>query len=180
MTNTLMRALSRPAMWMVTLTLSGCYGMQDANNSDATNNIEPCEAIRTLTESYQHQFQDIRKAQRSHDRITIWSTDYQVVGNGCEIWGWQGGNYNYVCNYVAPDQQSAENIYQKAKSTIGGCLPEEWQLHEEPLGQPPGSKAVFSLPTFSGVVDLRLVQTRGITTPRWAIYLMIGDYNSQI
>ena len=162
---------------LTTISLSACYATQGVNNSTASSGIEPCEAIRTLTDSYRQQFRDIRRAKRSHDRITIWSTDYQVVGSGCEIWGWQGGNYNYVCNYVAPDQSSADKIFQKAKGTIKGCLSQDWALHEEELTEAPGSKATFSQADFSGVIDLRMLQTRGITTPRWAVYLMIGDYN---
>lgn len=165
---------------MIMISLGGCYATQGTNNTIADSDIEPCEAIRTLTDSYRQQFQDIRRAKRSHDRITIWSTDYQVVGSGCEIWGWQGGHYNYVCNYVAPDQNSAEKIFRNAKSTIRSCLSQDWSLNEEPLAQTPGSKATFSQADFSGVIDLRLLQTRGITTPRWAIYLMIGDYNHEL
>jgi len=181
MSNPLKRMMIVTATGLTLLTLTGCYGTQGVNNSSEVNQqVEPCAAIRTLTDSYEQQFRDIRKAQRSLDRITIWSTDYQIVGSSCEIWGWQGGNYNYVCHYVAPDQSSAEEIYQRAKSTIRRCLPAQWTMQENALAQSPGSKAVFSLPEFGGVIDLRMLQTRGITTSRWAVYLMIGDYNSQL
>ena len=142
--------------------------------------IEPCEAIRTLTSSYKTQFSDIRRAKRSYDRINIWSTGYQLVGSGCEIWGWQGGNFNYVCNYVAPNEATAREIYSKARATIRQCLDEHWAMRQEDLPHTQGSQTVFNKPDFAGVIDLRLLQTRGIAKPRWAIYLLIGDYNSQI
>ncbi len=147
--------------------------------------VEPCEAIATLTKSYGNQFADLRRAKRSYNRIDIWSTSYQIVGNNCEIWGWQGGHFNYVCNYVAPDEQSARDIYDRARNTIRQCLAAEWSLRETTLpdaqdAAAQGSQAVFKKADFSGVIDLRLLQTRGINTPRWAVYVMIGDYNAQL
>ena len=159
--------------------LGGCLtGTSDSANAKVK--IEPCEALKTLAASYDQQFADIRRAKRSHNRIDIWSTSYQIVGSGCEIWGWQGGNYNYVCHYVAPDKDAATAIYQEARTTIDQCLPHPWSEREEALPSAEGRQAVFKKPGFAGVIDLRLLETRGINTPRWAVYLMIGDYNSQI
>lgn len=142
--------------------------------------MEPCQAIRSLADSYKRQFADMRQSKRSYNRIDIWSTRFQVVGHHCEIWGWQGGNYNYVCNYVAPNHEVANDTYEQARTTISQCLGDSWELTETPRQQGAGKQTLFKLAGFAAVVDLRLVETRGISTPNWAVYLMVGDFNDQL
>ena len=139
-----------------------------------------CQSIEKLLQSYREQFADIRGTRRNFDRIDIWSTSYQLVGSGCEIWGWQGGKYNYVCNYVAPDEDPARTIYQEAATNLDTCATGEWRREEQQTQQGIGLQSVWSRPDFDGVVDLKLVQTRGISRPRWAVYLLIGDYNPNL
>ena len=160
-------------------TLTACYGTQTGSGAPEKK-IETCEAIRTLTESHQQQFADIRRAKRSYDRIDIWSTSYQIVGSGCEIWAWQGGHFNYICNYVAPDENSAREIYQNARTSIASCLSEDWTQKEQALTNSPGNKTLYESPDSATVIDLRLMETRGISTPRWAVYFLIGDPNTEI
>lgn len=159
------------------LGLCACAELSPAEAPEADDR---CAAFGKLLQSYQQQFADIRGTSRTFDRITIWSTRYQLVGSGCEIWGWQGGKYNYVCNYVAPDEASARTIYRDAVEDIEACASEPWHRSERQIQGGVGLQSVWKRPDFSGVVDLKLVQTRGISTPRWAIYLLIGDYNSQL
>lgn len=180
------------ALVITSALISGCLtsgaapsGGNAEGPAAADRKVEPCEAIATLTQSYTRQFADIRRAKRSYNRIDIWSTPYQVVGNNCEIWGWPGGHFNYVCHYVAPDENSAREIYGRAHNTIHQCLDPSWTLREAALQDAQdsgtaGSQAVFEKEGLNGVIDLRLMQTRGINKPRWAVYMMIGDYNSQL
>ena len=160
--------------------LTSLNSRANTHSNDETGEKDPCEAIAKLLQSYHKQFADIRGSRRSFDRISIWSTDYQLVGSGCEIWGWQGGKYNYVCNYVAPDEESARSMYQEAQSKIGTCASGDWQLSQRKTQEGVGLQSVWHRPELGAVVDLKLVQTRGIGKPRWAIYLLIGDFNSQL
>lgn len=165
---------------LLAVLVTGLSSCANTYSSDDNSNKDPCESIGKLLVSYQNQFADIRGSRRSFDRISIWSTNYQLVGSGCEIWGWQGGKYNYVCNYVAPDEESARSIYREAASKIGACASEEWQLKQRDTQEGAGAQSVWQQPDLGAVVDLKLVQTRGIGKPRWAIYLLIGDFNSQL
>jgi hypothetical protein len=141
---------------------------------------DPCADIARVLQSYQTGFADIREQKRSYDRLDIWSSTFQLVGTGCEIWGWQGGQYNYVCNYTAPDEQSALAIYNRAEQKIATCASSEWQRNAHSTQEGSGRQTVWQHHSASAMVDLRLVQTRGIGKPSWAIYLLIGDYNAQM
>ena len=165
---------------LLAVLVTGLSSCADTYSSDKTNEKDPCESIGKLLQSYQQQFADIRGSRRSFDRIDIWSTSYQLVGSGCEIWGWQGGKFNYVCNYTAPDEDSARSLYRDAASKIGACASAQWQLEERATQDGTGQQSVWHRPDLGAVVDLKLVQTRGIGKPRWAIYLLIGDFNSQL
>lgn len=158
----------------------GLAGCAELPPTEEQRTQDPCAAIGKLLQSYKDQFADIRVSRRSFDRISIWTTNYQLVGSGCEIWGWQGGKYNYVCNYVAPDEESAKTIYEDAVQNISACAGEPWGKNQREIQDGLGRQTVWKRPDFAGMVDLKLVQTRGISTPRWAVYLLIGDYNSQL
>lgn len=163
---------------VLSLTLAGCVDLPGTRDSEAK--VDPCEGIATLLQSYQKQFADIRLSHRSFDRIDIWSSSFQLVGSGCEIWGWQGGKYNYVCNYVAPNEETARELYTNAMGKIQQCANDAWRHESRTTQDGLGQQSVWHKRDFSGMVDLKLVQTRGVGKPRWAIYLLIGDYNSQL
>lgn len=162
---------------LIATALFSCTGTQSSQEQAPK---DPCESIGSLLKSHQTGFADIRGRRNSYDRIDIWSTNYQLVGSGCEIWGWQGGKFNYVCNYVAPNEQTARTIYQRASETIGACVTGGWERKDQITQEGVGQQSVWYRPGLSAVVDLKLVQTRGIGKPRWAVYLLIGDLNKQL
>jgi hypothetical protein len=157
--------------------LISCTGTQSSQDQAPENR---CEPIGKLLQSHQTGFADIRGRRNSYNRIDIWSTSFQLVGSGCEIWGWQEGKFNYVCNYVAPNEESARSIFKRAADTIGACATEGWEREDQSTQEGIGQQSVWRRPGLNAVVDLKLVQTRGIGKPRWAIYLLIGDFNSQL
>jgi hypothetical protein len=162
---------------LLTTALIGCA---PTPTSPGQAQRDPCESINRLLESYKTQFDDIRGSKNSFDRITIWSTNYHIVGSGCEIWSWQGGKFNYVCNYVAPDESAARSIYQRAANTIDSCTNSDWSRANREIQQGSGAQTLWHRADSSATVDLKLVETRGVGKPRWAVYLLIGDFNSQI
>lgn len=141
---------------------------------------DPCATVGQILQSYHTQFSDIRSRKRSYDRIDIWSSSLQLVGSGCEIWEWQGGKYNYVCNYTAPDEATARNMYQQANRKLSACAGPQWQRTKNSTQQEGGEQTLWRHQQVQAVVDLKLVPTRGISKPRWAVYLLIGDYNPNL
>jgi hypothetical protein len=159
---------------LIACCISGCAGDPQKPPPAAS---DPCATIGQILESYQTDFSDIRGQRRSLNRIDIWSSKLQLVGNSCEIWEWQGGKYNYVCNYTAPDEATARSTYQQAATNIGACASAQWQRAESSTQQAGGEQTLWRHQDVAAVVDLKLVPTRGISKPRWAVYLLIGDYN---
>ncbi len=168
--------ITRLLLTLIALCLSACA----SETPKPSANEDPCATIGRILESYKTQFADIRGQQRSYDRITIWTSTLQLVGSGCEIWGWQGGKYNYVCNYTAPDEASAREIYASAAKRIEACAGPEWMQKESATQQAGGQQVLWQRQASSGIVDLKLVPTRGVNKPRWTIYLLLGDYNPQL
>lgn len=156
---------------------TACTGTKTVSEP-ARDDGDRCDALKMLAESHARQFAEIRGSRRTHHSISIWSTTEQLVGNNCEVWGWQGGHYNYVCHYLAPDEDVARSVYQRARQRIAACLPESWRRQESALRDVPGTQSVFQSPG-NTAIDLRVQETRGIYTPRWAVYLMIGDINTR-
>ena len=156
--------------------LGGCA----SSTSKPAGANDPCATIGQILEAYENQFADIRGQKRSYDRITIWTSTLQLVGSGCEIWGWQGGKYNYVCNYTAPDEATARDIYANAVKKIEACAGPEWVQKETDTQQQGGQQMLWQRQGTPQMVDLKLVPTRGINKPRWSLYLLLGDHNPQL
>lgn len=161
---------------LVTCCLGACAS--DAPKPAPTE--DPCATIGQILESHKTQFAAIRGEKRSYNRINIWSSPLQLVGKGCEIWGWQGGKYNYVCNYTAPDEATARELYQSAAEKINTCAGPEWQQKEGSTQQQGGRQTLWQKQGAGEIIDLKLVPTRAVSKPRWAIYLLLGDYNPQL
>lgn len=135
---------------------------------------ENCSKIKTLVSSYNQGFSDIRVAEFSNKLMTIWQTDYHLVGKGCEIWGWSGGKIDYLCSKTFPTEETAHERYQEVKLNLQACLV-GWQVTQRKRSSSDGKRVEFQKGEALPVVTLQTVNTKGLFKSEWTDYIFIGS-----
>ncbi len=169
---------------LVALSLSilftACADQETQKNNEAIVNMSSCEKIQALIGAHKDQFKQIRYARQTTNRMDIWRTRYHLIGDRCQIWDWGSGNTDYVCSLIAPEQELAEQRYEKAKQTTRECLDSSWQLTEQARKVGQGSKAVYAQQGNNTVVATHVVKIRGLFNTEWITYYFVGDRNDQL
>jgi hypothetical protein len=157
-------------------TLYGC----NQNPTLAQTKIEPCAAIDKLISDHGNNFADIRTRPRPFNSITVWQTDYEVIQDRCEIWGWGSGKFNYVCSIVSPTKDVAATRYNDSIKRVKGCLNSDWVVTENPRKVGNGMHTRFTQANSPTTVSLHLVETPGIFHTEWTTYASVGNYSDKL
>lgn len=155
--------------------LHGC-----SNTSVVEANIDPCTALETLVADHSNQFSDIRKHPRPYNSITIWQTDYEVIKDRCEIWGWGQGKFNYVCSAVSPNKDIAFTQYKESTKRVRGCLNSEWVASEAPRKVGNGLRTLFTKGSSQTVVSIHMIETPALFNSEWTTYASVGNFSKDI
>jgi hypothetical protein len=159
---------------LVVLSLpSAIYAAPESVKSESTLE-ENCAKIKTLVTSYNKGFGDIRGAQFPNKLMTIWETDFHLVGKGCEIWGWSGGKVDYVCSKTFPTEDSAHARYQDVKRNLQTCLA-GWGISQGKTSAGEGMRVEFQNGTALPIITLQSVNTKGLFKSEWTDYIFIGS-----
>lgn len=143
-------------------------------------NIDPCTALETLVADHSNQFSDIRKHPRPYNNITIWQTDYEVIKDRCEIWGWGQGKFNYVCSAVSPNKDIASTQYQESIKRVQGCLSSEWVSSEAPRKVGNGLRTLFTKGNSQTAVSIHMIETPALFNSEWTTYASVGNFSKDI
>lgn len=168
--------LARNVLWIsLGAALCACTAAPPAKPPGGAAEI--CNSVQTLVAAHRTGFAGLRGAQSSTRFGDIWAAQQQLIGNDCQIWGWGGGSFGYVCAVPAPNRETAMGYYQKARDFTARCLGTQWSVLES-VGQSDDSHdAVFSRVGSNTVVAVRAVPVRGIAKSQWTAYYYIGDRN---
>ncbi|MGB0360155.1 MAG: hypothetical protein ACPGEF_01915, partial [Endozoicomonas sp.] len=104
------------------LLLTGCGTIDSQKTIDdplEVNNTN-CQALSTLFNESNHNFELIRYRPSYKDKITLWESHYQLIDHSCEIWQWSN-RYSYVCSETYPDETTAHEAYERAQNLINQC-----------------------------------------------------------
>lgn len=172
------RLLSISAL-AVMASVSTIYGCSH-NPTSIDADIEPCAAVDKLISDHGNKFADIRKQPRPFNAITIWQTDYEVIKDRCEIWGWGQGNINYVCSIVSPTKDVAAVRYSDSIKRLEGCLNSDWISSEAPRKVGNGLYTRFLQKDNNTAVSVHLVETPGVFNSEWTTYASVGNYSRDI
>ncbi|MGI9274982.1 MAG: hypothetical protein ACR2PT_09065 [Endozoicomonas sp.] len=158
--------------------LAGCASQKPVTSisSDPAPTGDVCAQLSYVFESSADGFRAIREQATYHNKITIWQSAYQPLGNKCEIWQWSN-RYSYVCSRVLPDEQTALNAYNQVIETIDQCLDKTWQQRPEPLPENKGEQTQYLL---NGQVrgSVQRVNTKGLFAKDWTVYVLINSPES--
>ena len=143
----------------------------------ATNGY--CQGLNKLVAAYADDFKSLKGQRNATRYMDIWQTEFQLVGNSCEIWGWGSGKENYVCSKTLPNQEVATERYEAAKGIIQACLP-NWSLQESPRKLGEGQKALYQKNGELPGVAVHMVATKGLFRSEWTAYVFVGDPNDQL
>lgn len=174
------RALSISALTLMAAGVLTVHGCSNMSSTTVTSEIETCEAIDKLVHDHANDFADIRSNPRPYSTVTIWHTDYEVIKDRCEIWGWGQNKFNYVCTVVSPNQHIADTRYRESISRIRSCLNNDWQVKESSRKNDAGVFTRFMKKDTETVVSVHLVKTPGIFASEWTTYATVGNYSKDL
>ena len=139
-----------------------------------------CEKVNALLKAHSNGFSNIRTSKSTAASIDIWKARYHLVGQSCQIWGWSGDRFVYVCNATAPTEAVARQWYEKAKAETRACLNNNWSLSEASRTIGNGNKAIFSQPGSDLKVATHVIETRGLFKSEWAAYYFVGNSSEEL
>lgn len=155
------------------------FGLISSGYARADSHEQPCEKIQKLIADYDNGFQSVMGTRRATARMDIWQTNYHLVGNACEIWGWGSGKKDYMCSRTFPSQAIAEDRFKEVKTELQACLT-GWQITEQGHQSGTGKKVVFQLGDRVPAVSLHVVNTQGLFKSEWSAYVFVGDTSNKI
>jgi|TARA_B110000116_G_C16797741_1_gene567955 hypothetical protein len=168
-----------PLTVLITAAATTLYGCNQYQRLEQAK-IEPCDAIDKLVADHSNNFADIRIRPRPFNSITIWQTDYEVIQDRCEIWGWGSGKFNYVCSIVSPTKDVAATRYHDSVKRVKGCLNSNWVATENPRQVGNGVHTRFIQANNPTTVSLHLVETPGVFSSEWTTYASVGNYSDKL
>jgi len=161
--------------------LSACT-LQDPSKSKAALEeqdlipvINPCEKIDALISEYDNSFDRI-KLNVINTRISkIWKAKYHLVGSDCQVWAWGNQSTTYACSTATPNEEVAQEYFDRAIQTARSCLSDSWQLTKQPRNNNSGYKAEFSQSKNDVMVSIHMVPTAGLFKSEWTVYYYVGN-----
>jgi len=137
--------------------------------------VRPCDKIDGLINEYSNNFERI-KLKAINNRISkIWQAKYHLVGNSCQVWAWGSDSTTYACNITAPDKETAQTYFNKAKEITRGCLAETWQMKEQKRNNDDGIKVEFTTAANDITIATHMVPTAGLFKSEWTVYYYVGS-----
>lgn len=140
---------------------------------------EYCDGIDKLVAAHEDGFKSMRGRRNATKLMDIWQTDFHLVGNSCEIWGWGSGKVNYMCSKTLPNKEVATERYDAAKQIVEACLP-DWTLQESPRKLGEGMKALYQKDGQLPGVAIHVVATKALFKTEWSAYVFVGDPEDQL
>jgi|TARA_B110000090_G_C13326795_1_gene425743 hypothetical protein len=137
--------------------------------------VRPCDKIKGLINEYDNDFERI-KLKAINNRISkIWQAKYHLVGHNCQVWAWGNNSTTYSCNINAPDQETAQTYFEKAKEITRNCLSDDWQMSEQKRKKDKGLKVEFTQTNNDLTIATHLVPTAALFKSEWAVYYYVGS-----
>ncbi len=157
--------------------LSGCssFSKKDVSSAGLSSEVDQtdCQSLSTLFNKSNNGFESIRLRPSYKNKITLWSSRYQLIANHCQIWQW-ADKYSYVCNKVYPDQETAHQAYELAQTFINQCLSENpggWYERQGVLDGRGEETQYLLEEQVRG--SLRKMNSPGLFKDSWSVYFWI-------
>jgi len=176
-----MKFLSQSLILLSSLFLIACTA-QDPNKNQrylkqASQSplVRPCDKIDGLINEYDNDFNRIKLKTINNKISKVWQAKYHLVGDNCQVWAWGNDSTTYSCNINAPDKETAETYYEKAKKITRGCLSDDWQMDEQQRKKDKGLKVEFSNVSNDITIATHLVPTAALFKSEWTVYYYVGS-----
>jgi hypothetical protein len=162
------------------LLCSACIPTTDQRLAAKADSMTACEKVNVLIASYSDGFQVLQGQRRSTRYGDMWIARYDVVGKGCEVWRLGDNSTYYVCNRIAPDQETAAHYYDEARELLHSCLGPDWRETEAPRSANSALKTVFATAATKATFSVRAIKTEGLFKQQWSVYYWVGDQHDQL
>ena len=136
---------------------------------------QPCEKIEALIKEYDNSFERIKLKSLNNRISKIWQAKYHLVGNSCQVWAWGTNSTTYACSLTAPNKETAQNYFDKAKNVTQGCLADSWSMNEQARKNNDGMKVEFTNKDSDIAIAAHMVPTAGLFKSEWTVYYYVGS-----
>lgn len=112
---------------LASFTLAGCALPQKKLTAGVD---DPCASLQSIVKDYPTGFANYRGKPNNFNSVTVYRAKEELIRGHCEVWAWANRDSAYVCSAVSPNEEVADNQYQKAVSYVRECVGSGWS-HEE-------------------------------------------------
>ncbi len=163
--------LNRAVLFLsVASALTACTSWQKAPSTAAT-----CEQLQELVADHSSGFQNFRGRASDAKSITVWRSNFHLVGNDCQVWGWGEGRFSYVCSLIEPNEATAQTHFKAAQEKARTCLDSSWSITVGERAMGPGKRADFSHPDKTAVISMVVMPSPALFRDEWRTYYFVGD-----
>lgn len=166
--------LTKLSLITSTTLLSACVNQNNIAQQKLAPVTNPCPKISALLKAYDTGFEQIKMTKIKAKASNTWKAKYNLVGENCHIWSWGGADTTYACNISANQEKVAIEYYQSAINITKQCLPEGWQVKEEPRRHDEGSKTTFTSSSSKASISAHFVPLDSVFSKSWTVYYYIG------
>lgn len=170
-----MRTSLNLSIILLALLLTSCVNQNKKIAANIMPTTNPCTKLNLLKNAYNDDFQSIKEMKVGARTSNIWRAKYQLFGQDCQVFSWGGSQQTYSCRLKAPDEESAKQYYQNAKTITQQCLGETWGLDESERAHDDGVKTIFTNTNENVSFSTHLVPTSGLFSTSWTLYYYVGN-----
>jgi hypothetical protein len=155
--------------------LQACSTAQQAELDKKVAALTTCEKVNALVAGHSKGFPQLRAAQTTSKYMDMWRARYNLVGEGCQVWGWGNAKFSYVCSLTEPSEQVAMEHFEQAKKITHECLGDSWSMKQGKRKQGDGVKAEFSVAGKNTVITVVAASSPTLFASEWKTYYFVGD-----
>jgi hypothetical protein len=155
------------------ISISGCGATLTPEESAYVDSLTPCEKIQGLVDSFDNGFAPLKATRVQNNFSDIWTPKYHLLGNSCQIIGFNANRMAYKCAEQYDDETQSRESFDWAVEKVTSCLGSQWQASE--TLQNDSKRITFKHTNHTAQISIQSGRTLAKYRKTWQTSFEVGD-----